>query len=248
MTRNRANSAEARPPSLHRRVLPLFDALGEEPVWKPALVAYVFASSFLWVVAGLAHHEHGVAALVYAPVFAVPFMLAANVVISIVREVLNTPLYFGALAGMLLALSRLTPGKRVSFRQLFSVTVHAGYILLAGHALRVALAAAGVELAGPAAILLPDPDAMFLPDRAAPVVPDPAVPGSVEVHDTAFSVFSGSPADVPSVGVFDTGFHALLGVAYCRLRGHPQLIVGAVWGAGLSLLVDILWLLLRTGS
>ena len=55
---------------------------------------------------------------------------------------------------------------------------------------------------------------------------------------------SGSPADIPAVGVFDTAFHALLGVAYCRIRGL-RLIAGAVWGAGLSLLIDAAWLLLR---
>ncbi|MXX68938.1 MAG: hypothetical protein F4Y74_08260 [Gemmatimonadales bacterium] len=75
---------------------------------------------------------------------------------------------------------------------------------------------------------------MFLPGPTEPV---PA--GS---HSTSFAWFSGSPADIPAVGVFDTAFHALLGVAYCRIRGL-RLIAGAAWGAGLSLLVDLVWLL-----
>ncbi len=232
------NAARSRPPLLHRRVLSLFDALAEEPVWRRSLIAYLFASACLWTASGLVHHDHGVAALVYAPVFAVPFLVAAHAVTSVVREVLNTPAYFAALAGVLLAASRLTPGKPVSFRQLFSVTVHAGYVLLVGHALRVALAAGGVGLTGPA--LLPDPDAMFLSD--------PARPGVVNGTMIAFSVFSRSPADVLSTGVLEVAFHALLGVAYCRIRGGKRLIVGAAWGGGLSLLVDIVWLLLGAES
>jgi len=91
-------------------------------------------------------------------------------------------------------------------------------VLLAGHALRIAFALGGVDFGGPAATLLPDPDAMFLPDPAEPV---PA--GS---HSTSLSAFAGSPADIPAVGAFDTVFHALLGVAYCRIRGR-RLIAGA---------------------
>ena len=153
------NRPWAWPPALDVRVLPLFDALAEEPVWRRALVTYVLASACLWLTAGLVHHEYGVASW---PAFVFPLVIAANVVVSVAREVLSSPLYFAVLAGILLAVSRLTPGKRVSFRQLFSVTVHTGYILLAGHALRIVLAAGGVDLAGVAAALLPDPDAMFL--------------------------------------------------------------------------------------
>ena len=162
------------------------------------------------------------------------------------RETLINPPYFAALAGILLAVSRLTPGKRVSFRQLFGVTVHAGYILLAGHALRIVLAAGGVDIEGVAA-LLPDPNAMFLGDTT-PNSLDPPPPGAV-VHVTVIpiSMFPRSPVDIPAVGAFDTAFHALLGVAYCRIRGLP-LIAGAAWGAGLSLLVDAAWLLSTAGS
>ena len=195
--------------------------------------------------AGLVHHEYGI---VTWPAFALPFLVAGNAVVSVAREVLFSPAYFAALAGILLAVSRLTPGKRVSFRQLFSVTVHAGYILLAGHALRIVLAAGGADLAGAAAALLPDPDAMFLGDTT-PALLDPPPPGAV-VHATAIplSTFPQSPADIPAVGVFDTTFHAMLGVAYCRIRGANRLIMGAVWGTGVSLLADALWLLLGTGG
>ena len=241
------NSNRLRLPHVHRRVLSLFDSLAGEPVWRRALIVYLVVSSSLWAIAGLVHHEHGVAALVYAPVFAVPLIVAANVANSVVREVLHTPLYFAALAGILLAVSRLRPGKRVSFRELFSLAVHAGYILLAGHALRIALAASGVEFAGPAVAFLPDPDAMFLPDSAVVVPPEFANAGGVRSDTMAFATLSDSPADIPAVGVFDTAFHALLGVAYCRLRGGTRLIVGAAWGTGLSLLVDIVWLLVSAG-
>ena len=220
---------------LCRRLLSLVDALAAEPVWGRPLVAYLAASAFLWTAAALAHAEHGIVMAMRLPIaVAVPFVVVTYAVASVIREILSTPAYFVALAGILLAVSRCTPGERVSFRQLFSVTVHAGYILLAGHALRVAFALGGVDFGGPAATLLPDPDAMFLPDPAEPV---PA--GS---HSTSFSAFAGSPADIPAVGAFDTVFHALLGVAYCRLRGR-RLIAGAAWGAGLSLLVDLVWLL-----
>ena len=216
------------------RLLSLFDALAEEPVWKRPLIAYVFMSACLWVGAGLAHHEHGIAALVYVPAFAVTLMLAAHAVAALARELLVTTPYFVALAGVLLVLSRLTPGRLVSFRQCFSLTVHAGYILLAGHALRIALAAGGLEPSGAMATLLPDPGAMFSPEADATTI--------------AFSVFPDSPADVLSTGVFDTAFHAILGVAYCRIRGGKRLIAGAAWGAGLSLLADVVWLLLRIGG
>ncbi len=216
------------------RLLSLFDALAEEPVWKRRLIAYALMSACLWVGAGLAHHEHGIAALVYVPPFAVPLMLAAHVVAALARELLVTTPYFVGLAGVLLLLSRLTPGRLVSFRQCFSLTVHAGYILLAGHALRIALAAGGVDSSGAMAVLLPDPGAMFSPEADATTI--------------AFSVFPDSPADVLSTGVFDTAFHALLGVAYCRIRGTKRLIVGAAWGAGFSLLADVVWLLLRIGG
>ncbi|WP_419858012.1 hypothetical protein [Candidatus Palauibacter irciniicola] len=222
---------------LYHRFLSLLDALAAEPVWRRSLVAYLAVSAFLWTAAALAHAEHGIVMAMRLPIaVAVPFVVVTYAVASVIREILTTPAYFVALAGILLAVSRFTPGERVSFRQLFSVTVHVGYILLAGHALRVALALGGVELGGTAATLLPDPDAMFLPDPAEPV---PA--GS---HSTSFSGFAGSPADIPAVGAFDTVFHALLGVAYCRIRGR-RLIFGAAWGAGLSLLVDVVWLLLR---
>ena len=239
------NRPWAWPPALDVRVLPLFDALAEEPVWRRALVTYVLASACLWLTAGLVHHEYGVASW---PAFVFPLVIAANVVVSVAREVLSSPLYFAVLAGILLAVSRLTPGKRVSFRQLFSVTVHTGYILLAGHALRIVLAAGGVDLAGVAAALLPDPDAMFLGDTT-PVLLDPPPPGVV-VHATAIplSTFPRSPADIPAVGVFDTAFHALLAVAYCRLRGYKSLIGGAAWGGGLSVLADVVWLLLGAGQ
>ena len=82
--------------------------------------------------------------------------------------------------------------------------------------------------------MLPDPGAMFSPEADATTI--------------AMSVFPDSPADVLSVGVFDAVFHALLGVAYCRIRGGKRLIAGAAWGAGLSLLADVLWLLLCTGG
>ena len=244
LIRDGVNSPRVRPHALSRRVLLSFDAVAEEPVWRRALVTYVFASACLWMIAGLVHHEYGVASW---PAFALPVVVVANAVVSVVREVLITPLYFAALAGILLAVSRLTPGKSVSFRQLFSVTVHAGYILLAGHALRIVLAAGGVDPAGAAAALLPDPDAMFLGDTT-PALLDPP-PLGVVVHATAIplSTFPRSPADIPAVGVFDAAFHALLGVAYCRLRGDKRLIVGAAWGCGLSLLVDVLWLLLGIG-
>lgn len=237
------NSRWAWPPALGVRVLPLFDALAEEPVWRRALVTYVLASACLWFTAGLVHREYGVASW---PAFALPLALAANAVVSVARETLISPPYFAALAGILSAVSRLTPGKRVSFRQLFGVTVHAGYILLAGHALRIFLAAGGVDIEG-AAALLPDPNAMFLGDTT-PNSLDPSPPGAV-VHVTVIplSMFPRSPADIPAVGIFDTAFHALLGVAYCRLRGG-RLITGALWGAGLSLLVDVVWLLLSAGN
>ena len=229
------------------RLLSLFDALADDPVWRRALIMYLFVSAGLWTVAGLAHHEQGIAALVYAPAFAVPLIVAGHVVASLLREVLVTIGYFAALAGVLLAVSRFTPGRPVSFRQFFSVTVHAGYILLVGHALRIALAAGGVELSGPTAALLPDPGAMFAPPSA-----DPSsalgTPGEVSANSIAFSVLPDSPADVLSTGVFDTAFHALLGVAYCRIRGAKRLIVGAVWGIGLSLMADVVWLLLRIGG
>jgi hypothetical protein len=216
------------------------DALAADPVWRRPLFVYILASSCLWALAGLAHHEHGIAAAARLPIAAaIPFTVAAHAIVSVVSEVLTMPLYFTALAVVLLAVSRFTPGKNVSFRQLFSVTVHAGYILLAGHALRVALSLAGVDIGGSAATLLPAPDAMFLLDSAEQV---PA--GS---HSTSFSGFAGSPADVPAVGVFDTAFHALLGVAYCRIRGR-RLIAGAAWGVGLSLLVDVVWRLLGAGN
>lgn len=233
------NPRWARQPALGVRVLPLFDALVEEPVWRRALVTYVLASACLWFIAGLVHREYGIASW---PVFASPFVVALNAVFSVLREILTSPLYFAALAGILLAVSRLTSGKRVSFRQLFSVTVHTGYILLVGHALRIALAASGVDLEGAAAALLPDLNAMFLGDTT-PNSLDPPPPGAV-VHVTVIplSMFPRSPADIPAVGIFDTAFHALLGVAYCRLRGG-RLIAGAFWGAGLSLLIDSVWLL-----
>ncbi len=215
-------------------LLSLFDALAEEPVSKRPLLAYAFVSACLWVGAGLAHHEHGIAALVYAPAFAVPLIVAGHVVAALLRELLVTTPYFVALAGVLLVVSRLTPGRPVSFRQFFSLTVHAGYILLAGHALRIALAAGGVEPSGAMATLLPDPGAMFSPEADATTI--------------AFAVFPDSPADVLSAGVFDTAFHALLGLAYCRIRGTKRLMVGAAWGTGLSLLADVLWLLLRIGG
>ncbi len=212
----------------------LFDALADDPVWKRPLIGYAFMSACLWVGAGLAHHEHGIAALVYAPALAVPLGIAAHAVAALARELLVTTPYFVALAGVLLAVSQLTPGRPASFRQFFSLTVHAGYILLAGHALRIALAAGGVDPSGAMAVLLPDPGAMFSPEADATTI--------------AFSVFPDSPADVLSAGVFDTAFHALLGVAYCRIRGTKRLIVGAAWGTGLSLLADALWLLLRIGG
>ena len=230
------NSERVGPPASHGRILSWFDARMDEPVWRRALIAYLCASSCLWTVAGLVHEDHGLAAPWFMPAFGVPFLITGHAVASMVREVLNTPLYLAALAGVLFAVSRLRPGTTVSFRQLFSVTVRAAYVLLAGHTLRVVLSACGVELSGAAALLLPDPNAMFLPDSG----------GSPSGHDTAFSVF-GSPADIPSVGAFDTAFHTLLGVAYCRLRGG-RLITGALWGAGLSLLVDVVWLLLTAGT
>ena len=171
----------------------------------------------------------------------VPFAVAGHVVVSLVREVLVSSPYLVVFAGLLFAYSRLTPGARVSFRQLFSVTVHTGYILLAGHALRIGLAAWGVEMAEPAATLLPDPDAMFVSEPAGNAASNAAEATSVNAS-VAFSMF-GSPADVLSVGVFETAFHALLGAAYCRMRGGPRPIVGAAWGAGLSLLIDALWIL-----
>ena len=197
------------------------------------------------MVGGLVHYEYGVASW---PVFGLPLVIAVNAVGSVAREVLISPLYFAALAGLLLVVSRLTPGKRVSFRQLFSVTVHAGYILLAGHALRIVLAALGPDFPGAAAALLPDPDAMFLGDTI-PVLLDPDTPrpGVVTTTVIPYSTFPRSPADIPAVGVFDTAFHALLGVAYCRIRGR-RLIAGALWGTGLSLLVDVVWLLLGAGN
>ena len=210
-----------------QRLLRLFDALLEEPTWKRPLIRYLCASTLLWILAGLAHREFGVATLVYAPAFAVPFVVLANILNSIVREVLNSPLYFGVLAAFLLAVSRLTPGNRLSFRQLFSVTIHAAYVLLAGHALRLVLAVTGVARTGVASVLLPDPDAMFLPSSVD------AASGTPEI---AFSVF-GSVTDVASVGVFDTVFHAVLGVAYCHVRGQ-SLVLGAAWGTGLSLFAD----------
>lgn len=216
--------------TLHR-LLRWFDALMEEPTVKRPLIRYLSASIVLWILAGLAHHQHGVAALVYAPAFAVPFVILANIVTSVLREILNSPLYFGALAALLLAASRLTPGKRLSFRQLLSITIHAAYVLLAGHALRFVLAAAGVELGGMATVFLPDPDAMFLPNTLAAA--------STNSQDVAFSMF-GSPTDIASVGLFDTVFHALLGLAYCHIRDRP-LVLGVCWGTGLSLFADGLW-------
>ena len=225
---------------LYHRLLSMFDALAAEPVWRRSLVAYLVASAFLWTVAGLAHREHGIVAAARLPIAgAVPFMVVAHTVVSVVREVISTPPYFVALASILLAVSRFTPGENVSFRQLFSVTVHVGYILLAGHALRVAFSLSGVELGGSAATLLPAPDAMFLLDSAEQV--------AAGTDRTSFSEFAGSPADVPAVGVFDTAFHGLLGVAYCRIRGR-RLIAGAAWGVGLSLLVDVVWLLVGAGN
>ena len=238
------DSRRAWPPAPGVRVLTLFDALAEEPVWKRALVTYVFASACLWFIAGSVHREYGIASW---PAFASPFVIAVNAVFSVLRETLTSPFYFAALAGILFAVSRLTPGKRVSFRQLFGVTVHTGYILLAGHALRIVLAAGGADVEGASAALLPDPNAMFLGDTT-PNSLDPPPPGAV-VHVTVIplSMFPRSPADIPAAGIFDTVFHALLGVAYCRLRGE-RLIAGALWGAGLSLLVDVVWLLLSAGN
>lgn len=238
------NPRRGRLSALDVRVLPLFDALAEEPVWRRPLVTYVLASACLWMIGGLVHHEYGV---VSWPAFALPLIIAGFAVASVVREVFSGPIYFAALAGVLLVVARLTPGKRVSFRQLFSVTVHTGYILLAGHALRIVLAASGGDFAGAAAALLPDPDALLLGDTT-PVLLDPPPPGAV-VNATAIplSPFPRSPADIPAVGVFDTAFHALLGGAYCRLRGSGRPIIGVVWGAGLSVLADVVWLLLVAG-
>ncbi|WP_419163157.1 hypothetical protein [Candidatus Palauibacter sp.] len=176
--------------------------------------------------AGLAHPEYGVESIAGVPVAGRVIMLVAAHALSAAAAVINAPLYFATLAGILLAVSKIGPGHRVSFRQLFSATVHAAYILLAGHALRLALAVSGVELAGPAEALLPAEDP----------------PVAVLFVTLSF----GSVADAPPVGVFEMAFHALLGVAYCRIRGQ-RLIVGAAWGVGISLLVDILWLLLGAG-
>lgn len=227
MTGRRSRVRE--PPPLHRRVLPFFDALAEEPVWRRALIAYLFASAFLLWAAGLVNPEHGIASVASAPAAAaVPFAVAFYALASVVREILNTPMYFAAVAGVLLAVSRLTPGKGVTYRQLFSVTVHAGYVLLLGYALRIVLAVRGVELAGAAAVLLPDP---------APLA------ATSDTVDVALNVAFGPPADMAAVGVFDTAFHALLGVAYFHIRNHKRVILGAVWGVGLSVLVDVVWLL-----
>ena len=224
-----------RPPSLRQRILSLFDTLAERPVWRRPLLVYLLGSSLLWTAAGLIHRQHGVVAASSLVAIAAPLVIFGHSVTSAVREILTSPPYFLALTCVLLVLSRLTPGRRVSFGQLFSVTVHVGYVLLLGHALRVALSASGVELAGPAATLLPDPNAMFLPDPTGPTAPDH--------HSISFSAFPRSPTDVPAVGLFDAGFHALLGVGYCHIRGR-RLAAGAAWGAGLSLLADILWFLL----
>ena len=234
------NLGKSQSPRLRQRLLSLFDALAAEPVWRRSLFVYILTSSFLWAVAGLAHREHGIVATASLSITgAIPLMVAGHAIVSVLREVLSMPLYFVALAAFLLAVSRFTRGERVSFRQLFSVTVHAGYILLAGHALRVAFTLGGVELGGAATTLLPDPSAMFLLDPAEEVV--------VGNQLTAFSGFAGSPADIPATGVFDTAFHALLGVAYCRIRGR-RLIAGAALGVGLSLLVDCVWLLSAAGN
>lgn len=236
----RGSSRVRQAPPLHRRVLSFFEALAAEPAWRRSLLVYILAGSFLWTVAGLAHREHGIVATASLSITgAIPLAVAGHAITSVLREVLSMPLYFVALAGVLLAVSRFTRGEDVSFRQLLSVTVHAGYILLAGHALRVALSLGGVEFGGFAATLLPAPDAMFVLDTVEQV--------AASSHHTSFSGFAGSPADVPAVGVFDTAFHALLGVAYCRIRGR-RLIAGAAWGVGLSLLVDVVWLLLGAGN
>ena len=231
---------------LFQRIVSSCDSLAVEPAWRQPLIRYLVASALLRTAAGLVHQRHGIALLASLPIAgAVPFGIAAHAVNSLAREGLASPLYFVVLTGLLFTLSRLTPGARVSFRQLFSVTVHTGYILLAGHALRVGLAAWGVELAEPAATLLPDPDAMFVSEPAGNAAPNAAMATSVNAS-IAFSMF-GSPADVLSVGVFETAFHALLGAAYCRIRSGTRPIVGAAWGAGLSLLIDILWLLWGVG-
>ena len=231
---------------LLQRILSSCDSLAVEPAWRRPLIRYLVASALLWTAAGLVHQRHGVASITSLPIAgAVPFMVVGHVVVSLAREVLNSSPYFVVLTGLLFALSRLTPGARVSFRQLFSVTVHTAYLLLAGHALRIGLAAWGVEVAEPAATLLPGPDAMFVSEPAGTIAPNAARATSVNAS-VAFSMF-GSPADVLSVGVFETAFHALLGAAYCRIRGGPRPIVGAAWGAGLSLLIDVLWLLWSVG-
>lgn len=100
---------------LCRRFLLLVDALAAEPVWGRPLVAYLAVSAFLWTAAALAHAEHGIVMAMRLPIAAaVPFAVVGYAVASVIRELLSTPVYFIALAGILLVVSRWTPGERVS--------------------------------------------------------------------------------------------------------------------------------------
>ena len=202
----------------------LFDVLVEEPEWRRALAVYVVASASMLTLAGLADPGYGIESIAGVPVAGGFIVLVAAHTLVAAAAVINAPLYFAALAGTLLVVSRVRPGPRVSFRQLFSLTVHAAYILLAGHTLRLMLALCGVDPSGPAAALLP-----------------------VEASPVSVLSVTWSDASGPPVGIFETSFHAMLGAAYCRARSRKRMVAGVVWGAGLSLSAFAAWLLLGTG-
>ena len=202
----------------------LFDVLAGVPEWKRTLAAYLVASASMLTLAGLADSEYGIEAIAGIPVAGGFVMLVAAHAFRAASAVINAPLYFVALAGTLLVVSRVRPGPHLSFRQLFSLTVHAAYVLLAGHALRLILALCGVDASGPAAALLP-----------------------LETPPVSVLSVTWSDANGPPVGIFETSFHAMLGAAYCHARNRKRMVAGAALGAGLSLSTFAVWLILGTG-
>ena len=209
---NENGSPPAHTPPLHQRLLllfaspgRLFDALKDEPVWRGALAGQVVLETLLLTtpIVLLVPRVYEAGTLAATAGSAV---LGVVGVLTVLVAVLSVPLFYGAIAGVLFIAARFITPRSVSFTQLFSVTIHAAYVLLLGRVIAL------VSPLSDSAILSPPRLRVLQPASGA---------------DFA--------AAAPFSTLLGMAFFALLGVALCRVCRLRRVVLVAACGSALYL-------------